>query len=170
MDLYSRLRVNAGSAGRLAGVLWAWAPSSLINVGREEAGEPIIRRMLDLLRDSNPDDVTRILRARGEGTLGGILYAQEYAAEALSLQESARNTFLDLRSRNAAIRAWRTQLNSASNVWSTPWFTRAIWTGVNAYMGMARQQEPATKDKACRTLANLLDWTAVVYSSSKVPA
>jgi hypothetical protein len=55
--------------------------------------------MLDLLRDSNPDDVTRILRARGEGTLGGILYAQEYAAEALSLQESARNTFLDLRSR-----------------------------------------------------------------------
>jgi tetratricopeptide (TPR) repeat protein len=63
MDLYGRLRVNAGSPAELrrkmAEALWARGRLEY-NASHEDAAEPVTRRMLDLLKDATPHRMTRL--------------------------------------------------------------------------------------------------------------
>ena len=101
LDLYARLQVNDTSPPdlrrRVADVLLALGRLEY-NANREDAAEPVIRRMLNLIADRAPDAATRMLGAVGERSLGEIRLKQGHNAEALSLMESGKQALLALQS------------------------------------------------------------------------
>jgi non-specific serine/threonine protein kinase/serine/threonine-protein kinase len=176
LDLYSRLRVNASSPvdlrRKMAETLWDWGRLE-VNAGHEDAAEPITRRMLDLLKDTAPDPATRMLRARGEESLGEIRQAQGYAAEALALLESSRKAFRDLQSQNYNDRSLPGEIEIIDQRLAlVRAATGDLDRALNDFLELLRNVGPCdeqTLSKACRTLAYLLEWTAGVYSAAEKP-
>ena len=134
LDLYARLPVTAGSPPdlrrRVASVLLASGRLEY-SVNREDAAEPVTRRMLDLLADRAPDPATRMLRALGERSLGEIRLRQGRTAEALAPDGigqagASRSAVVGIRRSGTAER----DQHHSSSAWLARRSSREIWTGL----------------------------------------
>jgi len=177
LELYSRLPVNAGSPPdlrrRLASALWSLGRLEY-SVYREDAAELATRRMLDLLGDRNPDPQTRMLRVRGERSLGQILTKQGRSAEAVSFLESAHQSLLDLSSSGFRDPNLPNEINNAKeNLARAKVFTGDLDGALSLFQDLLRSSEPCNEHdppgSACRTLAVRLSSTADVYAALDRP-
>jgi tetratricopeptide (TPR) repeat protein len=177
LDLYARLPVNAGSPAdlrrRLASALWALGRLEY-SVNREDAAEPVTRRMLHLLEDRAPDGPTRKLRAIGDGSLGQILLKQGHSAEAVKLMESARQALLDLRASGYSDPGLPGEIITAEERLARARASTGDLDGaLSVFLELLRSSAPcdeaAPPGSACRTLAVRLSWTADVYAAVDRP-
>jgi tetratricopeptide (TPR) repeat protein len=177
LDLYGRLRVNGGSPPELrrkmAETLWAVGRLEY-NAGHEDAAEPVTRRMLDLIRDPAADAATRMLRARGERSLGDIRFEQGHAGEALALYESSRSALRDLQSQKYGDTTLADEVNmTAERLAGAKAGVGDLDGALNDNLEMLRNSaacdEQAPPGKACRTLGYRLAWTGARYAAAELP-
>jgi len=177
LDLYAKLPVNRGSPPELrrkvAEVLFYWGRIEY-NTFHEDAAEPITRRMLDLLGDGSPDAPTRRLYAVGQRSLGEIRMKQGHTAEALALIESARNTFLDLRTSGYDNKDLTNEIALSEERLARVKVQAGDLDGaLNAYLEQMRNgalcDEQGSPGPACRTLDSRLASAADVYGALDRP-
>jgi tetratricopeptide (TPR) repeat protein len=177
VDLYGRLRVNGGSPPELrrkmAETLWDWGRLEY-NTYHKDVAESVTLRMLDLLKDAAPDDATRILRARGEESLGEIRGKEGHTAEAVTLLESARNGLVNLRSKGHSDKSLADEIDMSEQRLARAKAAVGDLDGaLNALLELVPNTGPcderAPPGKTCRTLSYLLEWTANVYADSGAP-
>lgn len=177
LDLYARLRVNAGSAPDLrrglANVLLALGRLE-INAYRENAAEPVTRRMLDLIGDRAPDPATRMLHAVGERSLGDIRLKQGHTAEAVALMESARQSLLNLRSSGFGDPKLPNEIsNTLERLARAQVYAGDLDGSLNVFQDLLRSSEPcdeqAPPGTACRSLGVRLERTGDVYAATDRP-
>lgn len=176
LDLYARLPVNSQSPQDLrrkaADVLFAWGRLEF-NAYREDAAEPIIRRMLDLLGDGFLDAPTRVLRARGERGLGDIRLKQGHTAEALALLQSAKKTLLDLQSSGYGDKGLPGEIAITEDGLARAKVDAGDLDGaLSDFQELLRNTPPceAPPGNGCRTLAGRLSRIADVYGALDRPS
>jgi len=177
LDLYARVPVNRQSPQDLrrqaADVLFAWGGIEF-NAYREDAAEPIIRRMLDVLGDGALDAPTRVIRARGERRLGEIRLRQGHTAEALTLMQSAKKTLLDLQSSGYDDKGLPGEIATTEEILARAKVEAGDLDGaLSDLQELLRNTPPCDAQTApesgCRTLVNRLNRTADVYGALDRP-
>jgi len=152
-----------------------WALGRLeYNVEREDAAEPVTRRMLELLADRVPDDATRMLRAIGEVSLGQIRLKQGHGAEGVKLLESGRKALVDLRSSGYGDAKLPDEISSAEERLARARVSTGDLDGAVAmFLDLVRSGEACddsgSPSRACRTLGVRLSWTGDVYAALDRP-
>ena len=169
--------MNRGSPQNLrrqaADVLFAWGGLEF-NAYREDAAEPIIRRMLDVLGEGILDASTRVVRARGERRLGEIRLRQGHTAEALILMQSAMKTLLDLKSSGYGDKGFPGEIATTEERLARAKVEAGDLDGaLNDFQELLRNTPPcdvqAPPGSGCLTLVGRLSSTADVYGALDRP-
>jgi len=141
---------------------------------RENAAEPIARRLLQLLADSDPDPATRVLRASGQVTLGEIRLNQGHVAEALALMESARRGLAAARTPDNKVEDPARRIADVERQLARARVRAGDLDGaLSGFQELLRAAEPCNDEgpavPACRSLGVLESWTADVYAAVDRP-
>ena len=177
LDLYERLGVNGQSPADLrrnvADVLSSWGRME-INAYHVDKGEPIIRRMLDLLASGPQNAQTRIWHSSGERALGEIRQRQGRNMEALALMQSARHDLLDLQSSGYAGKDLPVEMTLENeSLGRLKIFMGDLDGALDDFQEVLRNTAPcdehAPAGRDCRTLAYRLSWMADVYAAVDRP-
>jgi tetratricopeptide (TPR) repeat protein len=135
---------------------------------KENAAEPLARRVLEVLGDDASDPVTRALRASGEANLGEVRRKQGHTTEALALFESARRALIDLRDSGYTDPGLSNQISSTQQRLAKTKVDAGDLDGaLSEFQDLLRRAAPcdegSTPGPACRSLGVLESWTADVY-------
>ena len=177
LDLYARLLVSLASPPDLRRkVASVWLASGRLEYSsyREDAAEHATRRMLDLIGDRSPDAATRMLRAVGERSLGDIRLKQGHTTEALALLESAKQSFLDLRSSGFRDPNLTNDIDlSQQHLARARVFAGDLDGALRGFQELLRSSAPCDEQgppgSDCRTLAVRLTWVGDVYGAPDRP-